>query len=159
MTRFFIYLGRFAVIVFGFVCASLAASLFFHLLVAAGLGLSEQDARDVMETTLLLSVPVIATFIAYSVFFPAMAFFVLAELLGWRSWLAHALGGGAAAVVAIFLKGGMTSGTLTAGARLELLLVVGGVVGGIAYWAVAGRSSGLWLRDPGGQELPTAPER
>src|SRR5690606_343195 len=94
-----------------------------------------------------VSAALLAALFGYHAFPPAMGFILLAEFAGFRDWLFHALAGAGVAAVAMGLAWrewfGHPGGADTA---LALGLVACGMVGGIAYWLVAGRSSGLWLR-------------
>lgn len=148
MSRVLVYLGRFAAILTGFVAAVLAASLFCNLLVIGGLGWA--DVAPVMfDGPIYVSVALLAALFGYHAFPPAMAAILLAEFAGFRDWLFHALAGAGVAAAAMGLAwrewldrpGGFDTG-------LAPGLVACGMVGGIAYWLVAGRSSGLWLRRP-----------
>lgn len=143
-------------IALGFACAALAASGFFHLLVLGGIGPLAEDANDLTVLALLVSVPVVAALIAYSAFLPAGLFFLVSEIAGWRGWPTHALGGGLAAAAAVYIGDGGFRGPGTPGGQLVMVLVACGMVGGLAYWAVAGRSAGVWLHGAG---EATAPRR
>lgn len=145
MSRVAVYLARFAVITLGFACAALAASAFFHLLMLGGVGPLDEDARDLTFYALLVSVPVVALLIAYSAFLPAFAYFLVAEIAGWRRWPIHALAGGGAAAAAIYLRDGRLELSDSPSVDLVLLVIACGMVGGLAYWAVAGRHAGRWL--------------
>ena len=71
-----------------------------------------------------------------------------AELLSWRSWLAHAAGG---AVVALYAGWRLAeaTGRLDAASDpgLTLFTLAAGLVGGVAYWAIAGRNAGNWREE------------
>lgn len=150
MSRVFSYLGRFAAIVFGFFCAAFSASAFLHLLVVGTTGLAVEAGSGALAAPLIAGVPLLALFIGYFAFLPALPFIAVAEALGRRDWLFHALSGGGVALVivgAALVAGGGDA------ARLVLWFVAAGLVAGTAYWLVAGRNSGLWLR---GQDAPAA---
>lgn len=147
MNRLLVYLSRFAVITLGYACAALAASAFFHMLMLGGIGPLEDDAGDLTFYATLVSVPVVALLIAYSAFLPAFAYFVIAEIAGWRSWPVHSIAGGVAAAVAIYLRDGRLELSDSPSAELAMLVFACGMVGGLAYWAVAGRRAGAWLED------------
>lgn len=134
MSQFALYLFRFALIVFGFVCAIFAASLFLNLLL---LGSSELIGSD--GPFLYLTVPAFAVAIGYSVFVPAFILIVFAELTAWRDWLFYALGGAATAVVVIVWKWRPQTEDINTFAAI----LATGVVGGFVYWLVSGRSAGL----------------
>lgn len=154
MSRILVYLARFAMIALGFACAALAASGFFHLLMLGGIGPMTEDARDLTLHALLVSVPVVAVLIAYSAFLPAGLFFLVAEFAGWRGWPTHTLVGGLVAGVAVYVGDGSFRGPGTPSGQLAMVLIACGMVGGLAYWAVAGRSAGTWLHGDA-----TAPRR
>ncbi|MBA8899842.1 MULTISPECIES: hypothetical protein [unclassified Phyllobacterium] len=136
MSQFALYLFRFTLIVFGFVCAIFAASLFLNLLL---LGSSELIGSD--GPFLYLTVPAFAVVIGYSVFIPAFILIVFAELTAWRDWLFYTLGGAATAVVVIVWKWRPQTEDIDTFAAI----LATGVVGGFVYWLVSGRSAGLVL--------------
>lgn len=143
MSRLLVYLGRFALFVLGFVGAALAASAFVHLLLFAGLDVPHGEARELTVAALLVSVPVVAAWMANAVFAPAFLIFVLSEIAGWRSWTTHALLGAAAAAAVLVAASVHGSPAFTG---FDAVLLASGIVGGSAYWAITGRSAGLWLR-------------
>jgi hypothetical protein len=137
------YIFRFALIVFGFVCATFAASLFLNLL---WLGSSEAIGSE--GPFLYSTVPIFATMIGYSVFIPACILILFAELTAWRDLLFYALGGAATAVVIIVWKWRPQTEDIDTFAAI----LATGVVGGFVYWLVSGRSAGLVMppRSSGG---------
>ncbi|QND51171.1 hypothetical protein HB779_04120 [Phyllobacterium sp. 628] len=134
MSQFVLYLVRFALIVFGFVCAIFAASLFLNLLL---LGSSEMVGSD--GPFLYMTIPVFALAIGNSVFIPSCILIVFAELTAWRDWLFYTLGGAASAVVVIVWKWRPQTEDIDTFAAI----LATGVVGGFVYWLVSGRSAGL----------------
>ena len=139
MSQILAYLLRFALITFGFVCAIFAASLFLNLLL---LGSSELIGSE--GPFLYLTVPAFAVVIGYSIFFPAAILILYAELTAWRDWLFYALGGAGIAVVIIVWKWRpQTEDTSTFAAILAT-----GVVGGVVYWLISGRSAGVIAQLP-----------
>lgn len=139
----------------GFFLAALAASGVLHLVFLAASGFKIGETPFVVLDSLWFSVPFTALIVASYVLFPAALFIVLAEALGWRGWHLHMLGGAIIGFACEFLlmwrSGGPPEPDLFA------MLAAAGAVGGLAYWAVAGRSSGLW-RNAGSGSL-TSPER
>lgn len=148
---------RLALILLGYIGASLAASAFINILALGALGLDPDD--PVTTASLVFTIPFMALFVAYFAFFPSLLVVLFTELLARRDWLTHALGGGAVGlVVAGFVLSGETW-HVRVGDGLEpywpslddsrnaLLLVGSGLIGGIAYWAIAGRSAGSWRED------------
>lgn len=149
MTKIIVYLGRFAVIIFGYAAAALVASAFLHVLLLGSQGWIPDEIPPVIGKSLIVSIPLTALFVAYFSFFPSVAAILLAELLGGRSWLLHALGGAVVAAVALGLFWLAAEHTVYGPASLETTrfaaFVAGsGIVGGLAYWLVAGRSAGNW---------------
>lgn len=148
MKRVIVYLGRFAIIIFGYAIAVLVASAFIHLLVLGSQGAVPEEIPSVGKS-LIVSIPLTALFVAYFAFFPSLAAVLLAELLDRRGWLLHALGGIMVAVVALGLFWLAAEPTLDdlaslGASRFAAFVMGGGIAGGLAYWAVAGRSAGNW---------------
>jgi hypothetical protein len=155
MSRMLVYLGKFAHMVLGYAAASLAASAFLNLILLGAAGLMAADMPPEVATgSMVFSIPFVALFVAYFAFVPAVVVMLLAELLGKRDWLFHALSGGVVALV--FIGFAYQNGDIGFAYRDPLwpVSIVGsGLVGGIAYWFVTGRFAGA-LR-----ENPTSPER
>ncbi|AZO65374.1 MAG: hypothetical protein E5Y88_27850 [Mesorhizobium sp.] len=158
MNRLFAYLIRFAVILIGYVVASLAASAFLNVMFLASLGLMTEQTQPAAQASLWFSIPFVALFIAYFAFMPAAVAILVSEILGRRDWLFYALAG--AVVAAVFLGFAYQ----TADANFEITdprvaaAVIGcGMVGGIFYWLSAGRSAGSWRQ--AGRSAPTSPGR
>lgn len=145
MNRLFIYLGRLAVILVGFACATFGASAFLHLLILGDMQLTG-DELALAGGGLLVSVPFAALFVGYFALIPAAIAIAVAEVMGLRSWLYFALAGGAAGLAVVYLARLHTAGD-TAYTLAELLSALAGtgMVGGLCYWAVAGRRSGFAL--------------
>ena len=155
MNRLLAYLGRFAAITAGFVCAAFAASLFANVLL---LGLSgwRETAPAILDGPIYFTVPFLAAFFGYHAFGPAFVAILIAEYLALRDWLYHALAGAAATIAALVLA--WQRDLPGAGNALPILSMVAcGMVGGLAYWLVAGRSAGEWLH--GRDDDPIAPTR
>jgi hypothetical protein len=155
---------RLAVILLGYIGASLAASAFINILALGALGAEPSD--PVATASLVFTIPFTALFVAYYAFFPAVVAIFVTEFLGKRDWLTHALGGGAAALVvvgALLANGNFWLGRFETDdfeaywppfeePRTALLLLGAGLIGGIVYWLIAGRSAGSWQQ--GAQQLP-----
>jgi hypothetical protein len=71
VTRLFAYLIRFAVILIGYVIASLAASAFLNIMFLASLGYTPEHAHPTATASLYFSIPFVALFVAYFAFMPA----------------------------------------------------------------------------------------
>jgi hypothetical protein len=154
VSQVLLILGRLIVILIGYIAASLAASAFLNLLLIGALGLPADVLPDAIRGSSIVAVPFVALFIAWLAFTPAVVLIAIAELAGKRDWLFHAIGGGlvAAVVTAGYFWTATGSGDRTAGNPVIALALTGsGLVGGIAYWAVAGRSAGEWRSLPPGR--------
>lgn len=143
MSRVLAYIIRFAVIVLGLSCAWVAASAFVHLLVLGDAALAVGDANDLATGRELLTIMFGAFIIGRLSLWPALAVALAFEFFGRRDWLSFALAGAAVAVAALVLSGVHRSGLDQP--RVAATVVASGLVGGIVYWAIAGRSSGRWL--------------
>lgn len=154
MSRVLAYLLRFAVVILGYLAASLAASAFIHLVFLAPLGWTAEEATLVATGSLVFSIPFVALFVAYLAFMPAVVAILLAELFGRRDWLSYAIAGGivAAIVVAFVWQGEADAEPIGSDPSFILLMVGAGIVGGIVYWLVAGRLAG-----DVGSRTPTSP--
>lgn len=165
MNRIFIYLARFALILLGYAAASLATSAFIHLLFLGSQDWEPGQVPAVIAGSLIFSVPFVALFVAYFAFLPSIPLVLLAEILGRRGWLFYAVGGALVAGV-VFGMFWMASLPIAGGVGLAeepavdpvvrepgfaALLAGGGIVGGIAYWLVAGRFAGGWRDRIGGR--------
>ena len=146
MTRVLIYLARFALILAGYAVASLAASAFLHIVSLGALGFTREEAPTVVMGSIVFSIPFVALFVAYFAFLPSIPAILLAEILGKRDWLYHAISGAVVALVVLgFIRGTAETGNdAVTDPRFALALIGGGMCGGIAYWLVAGRLAGNW---------------
>ena len=137
MRRFLVFAWRFCVITAGFIAAILAAGLFVALLLTNGY----QNAAA--GSGIVLPVAVMTSFIGYFAFLPAMPLIVWAELAGKRDWLFYALAAAAIAVLLIALSWGEER-PIGGDPSFSLIMLGAALIGGIAYWLVAGRSAGKW---------------
>ncbi|MFC5386929.1 hypothetical protein ACFPLB_13260 [Aquamicrobium segne] len=137
-------LARFAVVLIGYGAACLAASAFSHVLFLGWSGLAEEEAYPIFATGAMISVPLLALFMAHFNFWPSVAAIIIAEFTGKRDWLFYALAGGfvALAFAGLFYRGAEGAAE-THDMALLLAMVGSGVVGGLAYWLVAG----MWTPD------------
>ncbi|MDX8453661.1 hypothetical protein RFM98_12910 [Mesorhizobium sp. VK9D] len=148
MRRLIAYLVRFAVILAGYVVASLSASAFLNILFLAHLGYTPANPEPTATASLYFSVPFVALFVAYFAFMPAAVVILIAEALGRRDWLFYALAG--AVVAGIFLgfvhETGDANFDITE-TNARLAVIGSGMIGGIFYWLAAGRWAGSWRRE------------
>ncbi|MBN9219670.1 MAG: hypothetical protein J0I79_17135 [Mesorhizobium sp.] len=148
MTRFVAYIVRFAIILFGYAVAALAASAFLNVLFLASSGLMAHDQPHAVPASLIFSVPFVALFVAYFAFLPSVAVILVAEILGRRDWLFYALAGAVVAGVFLGLVDHADDTTFAVTNTSAIMAVIGGgMVGGIFYWFSAGRWAGSWWRN------------
>jgi hypothetical protein len=163
--RVLVYLVRFAAIIFGYAVAALAASAFLLLVTLGTAGFAEAEQAGA-TSSLLFSAIAIAVLAAYFAFIPSLPVILIAEVSGRRDWLFYALGGifVAVAVLSLFwLRSGAgfgeqpADGTVFADTWFTAVMIGSGIVGGIAYWSVAGRWAGNWqaqVRQPAPEKMP-----
>ncbi|MFK0692175.1 hypothetical protein ACFX5Q_28880 [Mesorhizobium sp. IMUNJ 23033] len=148
MSRLFAYLIRFAVILVGYVVASLAASAFLNILFLASLGYAPDQAHPTATASLYFSIPFVALFVAYFAFMPAAIVILIAEILGRRDWLFYALAGGVIAAVFLGFVHQNADANFDVTDPRAIAAVIGcGMVGGIFYWLAAGRWAGSWWKE------------
>ncbi|TGQ90197.1 hypothetical protein EN851_21545 [Mesorhizobium sp. M8A.F.Ca.ET.208.01.1.1] len=155
MTRLVAYIVRFAVILFGYAVAALAASAFLNVLFLASLGYAPAQAHPAATASLYFSIPFVALFVAYFGFMPAAVVILIAEILGRRDWLFYALAGALVAGVFLGLVDNVRESAFAVTETSAILAVIGGgMVGGIFYWLSAGRWAGSWWEV---EKAPTSP--
>ena len=145
---------RLCAILIGYAFAILVASLFLHLLVWPSLGLEGDTPTFAAKSALVVSVLLVALFVSYYAFVPAVVLIALAELRPFRSWLYFGLAGGVTALSALvlheMLRVADLAGTRSQPLALDAESLAGalgaGMAAGIAYWLVAGRGAGKWRR-------------
>lgn len=144
MSRFLLYLGKFAHMVLGYLAASLAAGAFLNVVFLGAAGLMASDMPPEVATgSMVFTIPFTALFVAYFAFVPALVVMLLAELLGKRDWLFYALSGGFVALVFLgFAYQGGDPGFAYRDPLLPVSIIGSGLIGGIAYWFVTGRFAG-----------------
>ncbi|TPJ36698.1 hypothetical protein FJ434_24740 [Mesorhizobium sp. B2-5-13] len=155
MNRLVAYIVRFAVILFGYTIASLAASAFLNILFLASLGYAPAQAHPAATASLYFSIPFVALFVAYFGFMPAAVVILIAEILGRRDWLFYALAGALVSGVFLGLVDNIRDSAFAVTETSAIMAVIGGgMIGGIFYWLSAGRWAGSWWKD---EKAPTSP--
>lgn len=144
MNRLLVYLGRFALIIVGFACAAVAAALFAGFLLFGAADWSRASPWA-LEGSIYFTTFILTILFAYHSFGPALVAILIAEFAGFRDWLSHTLAGAAVAGVSIVLAWERPEMTLSIDAMPIMAAIACGMIGGIAYWAVAGRHAGEWL--------------
>jgi hypothetical protein len=138
--------GRFIVIMFAFVIASLASAFVLTLGVLAPDWYDAVD-RGVPTGGLTLVIGFTAFFVSGFAFLPMLLIILLAESFGWRSVLFYAAAG---LGLALFFRSLLTiQGQNFFGRDLEIMAAAG-IAGGLVYWMLAGRNAGRW-REPSAQ--------
>jgi len=159
LSRLGAILARLFVVLAGYACAALAASLFLQLVAWPTISHDMGEPPWSLMGGMLLSVPLMSILIAGFAFFPALVVLAAAEYFRRRDWLSYAVAGGAAALgayailwramatfqdVDLSVSGG-GDGPVAAEPAAIAFGVAAGLAGGIVYWLVAGRSAGRWL--------------
>ncbi len=145
MRRVLFYLWRLAVILTGFVAGALAASLFLNVAIFSALDVLRADFAQVSRPGFWTSVAFFTMFLAWLAFIPVCLLILFSEFLARRDWLFHALAGGASALFVLgFSWVDPGAHPATANPGFASAGIAAGMVGGLAYWLVAGRSAGLW---------------
>jgi hypothetical protein len=147
LSRLLAYLWRLAVILAGFAAGALSASLFMNVLMFSAFDLLAENYGVVSRPGFWISVAFFTFFSAYLAFIPVCILVLYSEYLGRRDWLFHALAGGACALY-VLAWSWMDPGAhpATANPGFAAAAIAAGMVAGCAYWLVAGRRAGLWLR-------------
>jgi Na+/proline symporter len=140
---------RILVILFGFVCASLAAAA---VVISAVVFPQFTDIDlDIDDQTRSVIVAFGFIFVSGFALLPAMIMALITEAFAVRSLVFYAVGGalvGAACYLSIVPFDPDTF-TFHGIVHRELEVMTGaGIVAGFVYWFVAGRSAGLWRRPP-----------
>ena len=94
---------------------------------------------------LVVGAMVLASLAGYVAFVPAMAVIFYAEVAKRRDWLFYALAGGIIAAIAPLIVTFMIGPDHRTPVDFTLMSLAAGMIGGIAYWAIAGRGAGNWL--------------
>lgn len=150
--------GRLMLILFACLVASIAAGFVVTLAVLLP-ELSDLVLDPMDRGTVGLVLAFGAIFVSGFALMPVLVLIVIAESLRLRSLLFYAAAGAAlAALLYLHLRGFDTLAFRVDGfARRELEIVTAaGIVAGLAYWAVAGRSAGRWRRADAERTLPSS---
>lgn len=144
MTRLLSYIIRFFLVTIAFLSAAIGASAFMIFLIWGALSHGEvgnSEFQNFVHLAAGISTPLLAAFVAYYTFLPAMLVALISEYLGKRSWLFHALSGIAVALVGISRRAD-ANGFATPPSGIMLIIVASGVIFGTIYWLIAGRNAG-----------------
>jgi hypothetical protein len=139
------------------VAAYLAASLVAGFIIPLGLALLgdalEGRWQDAMKDVLFALQLGLGASVAIAVFafVPAVVFIAAAEV---RSTRSAAYYGGAGAVVPIFLSLPGPLGLLSTAAFALMRVIAAGLISGLVYWRIAGRTAGAWRLPAPAQRKP-----
>lgn len=143
-------IGRLFVILFGFLAAAMTAGI---IVVGAVLWpeFSDLDAGPIDHDALNIVLGFGFIFVSGFALVPAMLVVALTEAFYIRSLLAYALGGAAVGLVCYLGLVPFDPGTLKFDGivRRHLEIMTGaGILAGVVYWMIAGRSAGAWRVPP-----------
>jgi hypothetical protein len=149
-------LMRFILVPLGYLAAATAATI------AVLIGWSPfATATDNVAAAvgLVIAAPILFALIFASFLLPASIGILISEAFAIRTWVFHALNG----IVSTWVGWQLFGNGHGTGVPLDqpLVVVAAGIVGGFAYWAVAGFSAGfykpIFRRDPPPTVPPTTP--
>ncbi|MCC6890378.1 MAG: hypothetical protein IT536_17780 [Hyphomicrobiales bacterium] len=138
-------LMRFLLVPLGYLAASAAATMVLlavsSRLADAAFG-GDPDGPAIAFFGLAISAPLLLIFVAGFLLQPVALGILISEAFAIRSWVFHALNGALSAWVGWQLHGPSAGEALTL--NPPLAVVAAGIVGGFAYWIVAGSSAGFY---------------
>jgi hypothetical protein len=130
------------VILFAFLLASLAAAM----VIAVSVMLPEWSdllAQSMQHGVFSIVVGFGAVVLSALALLPAVIVVMLAEAMRLRSLLFYAAAGGLG-LLALYYGLGLAPMDARVGREFEIVAAAG-IVGGLVYWALAGRNAGRWL--------------
>ncbi|MDA4845511.1 hypothetical protein [Hoeflea poritis] len=146
MDRYIGFIIRLCAITAGFIAAAIVAGTSLALLTRI---VTIQEAGQISDAGfgagLAVAAFALASLTGYVAFIPSVVIILYSEFARRRDWLFYALCGGAIAAVAPLIMILIDSGTRTGGSQFFFMSIAAGMLGGIAYWMVAGRKAGNWL--------------
>jgi hypothetical protein len=140
-------IGRIFVIFFALIAAIMVAGIVLSI----GLVAPEWPwlDSDPMERVMFFTVSFFATsYVGATAFVPALLLILLAEIARLRSILYYGVAGAIVGLASYFgsdieLRLENTTDVAPAGNPLQLAAAAG-IIGGLAYWLIAGRNAGRW---------------
>ena len=140
-------IGRIFVIFFALIAAIIVAGIVLSI----GIVAPEWPwlDSDPMERVMFFAVSFFATsYVGATAFVPALLLILLAEIARLRSVLYYGVAGAVVGLASYFgsdieLRLENTTDVAPAGNPLQLAAAAG-IVGGLAYWLIAGRNAGRW---------------
>jgi hypothetical protein len=138
-------LMRFILVPLGYLAASIAGTLVVLIaswkLVDMALG-GHPDGPVFAFLGFFIGGPILLIFVLGVMLLPASIGILISEAFAIRSWIFHVLNGIASAWLGWQLYGSFAGKDMPF--NEPLVVVAAGIVGGFAYWAVAGRSAGFY---------------
>ena len=146
MANFAALFLRLIVVGIGFFLAALAAGISYIFLSRL---VVPEDFGTVGEleltVTLIVGTLGVSAVLAQAVAIPAFVLIAIMEFGRFRDWLAYALSGAALAIAASAMPIASGAGFSASGITVNIAC---GMIAGLVYWAIAGRSAGGWLPAP-----------
>ncbi len=146
MDRYGLFFIRMVMITLGYAAAAVTAGVSLALLTKF---ITPQQAGYLADSGfdfgLLIGAVALGSLAGYVAFVPAMLVILVAEVAKRRDWLFYALAGGAIAAAAPLLIALFTGPDRGAPTDFALMSLAAGMIGGTAYWLIAGRGAGNWL--------------
>jgi hypothetical protein len=149
-------IGRLFVIAFAFLAASLMAGIVVVIAVMFP-GVGDLDASPVEQGVFDLLIGLSFIFISGFALLPAVIIALITEAFSIRSVLAYAVGGGVvgAACYLSLIQFDTDTWRFEDIVQRHLEIMTGaGIVAGLVYWMIAGRSAGAWRNAPRRQPPP-----
>jgi len=143
--------GRIIVIIFGLLVAIMVAGI----TLAIGIVLPEwatMDSDPVERVIFFFAAFFATSYVGAVAIFPAALVIVILEAVGMRSFLYYGIGGALVALASYYgsdISVQLENTTdVTPVANTLQLAAAAGILGGLAYWLIAGRNAGRWRRRP-----------
>ena len=140
-------IGRIIVIIFAVILASLAAGIMLAIGIIAP-DWTTMDSDPVERVTFFVVAFFATSFIGAVAIFPALLLIAVAEAMRIRNILYYAVAGAVVGLASylgsnISLRLENTTDVTPVGHVLQLAAAAG-IIGGLVYWAIAGRKAGAW---------------
>lgn len=146
MDRFLLFFLRLLVMAAAFFVGCIAAGAALALMTQV---ITPQDVRDLTsdDTTagVVVGVLAVASIIAYAAMLPALFVALFAEIRRKRDWLFYAISGGLIAALCLGFVLVNPDQDQAPSVQFLAVAIVAGMIGGTAYWVIAGRQAGGWL--------------
>ena len=151
-------LMRFVLVPLGYFAAAVAATAVVLVgwwqFADATMG-ARPDNHDFAMLGLVIAGPILLMVMLGNILLPASIGILISEALALRSWVFHVLNG----IVSAWLGWQFFGSETGTGMPLDqpLVVIAAGIVGGFAYWAVAGFSAGFYKPVFRSEAPPTVP--